>query len=219
MPNILSIDTTGDFGSIALLRDNAMVEVPLHSTDGFAHVLFEQIEQLLCRCGVQLSDVDCFASAAGPGSFTGVRVGLTAAKGLAEATGKPLVTVSNLRAIASFGSAALRSAIMDARRGEIYAGLYMASGQLVGEERVLAFPQWLALLPQAEVEFVATDITPFAAALAGTRFKNITPAPRALAGAIARLAAGEFDQGRLADPAAADANYVRRSDAELKWTD
>ena len=68
--------------------------------------------------------MDCFAAASGPGSFTGVRVGLAAVKGLAEAAGKRVVAVSNLRALAFFGSAPLRATVIDARRGEVYAALY-----------------------------------------------------------------------------------------------
>ena len=83
---LLAIDTTSEFGSIAL-ADSARVieEVPIHSPEGFAHILFDEIHRLLARHGMKLRDIDVFASASGPGSFTGVRIGLTAAKGLAEA--------------------------------------------------------------------------------------------------------------------------------------
>src|SRR4029077_15722306 len=82
---ILSIDTTSEFGSIAL-TDGARVvgETLLHSPDGFGHVLYREIGQLLDRHGVAVGEMECFAAASGPGSFTGVRVGLAAAKGLAE---------------------------------------------------------------------------------------------------------------------------------------
>jgi len=91
---ILSIDTTSEFGSIALTEgDRTIEEIPLHSPDGFGHILFQRIEQLLARHEVGVNQMDCFAAASGPGSFTGVRVGLTAVKGLAEATGKRVVAV------------------------------------------------------------------------------------------------------------------------------
>ena len=86
---ILSIDTTSEFGSLALLRDGELVEeTELHSTEGFGHILFTGIERLLARHGWKVSDIDCFASTAGPGSFTGIRVGLAAVKGLGEALRK-----------------------------------------------------------------------------------------------------------------------------------
>ena len=89
---ILSLDTTSEFGSIALTgRDRVVEEFPIHSPDGFGHVLYGEIERLLRRHEVAIGEIECFAAAAGPGSFTGVRVGLTAAKGLAEAAGKRVV--------------------------------------------------------------------------------------------------------------------------------
>jgi len=98
--HLLAIDTTSESGSIALAEgDRIIEEVALHSPDGFAHVLFPEIEALLARHNLKITDIERFAAAAGPGSFTGVRVGLTAAKGLAEATGRQVVAVSNLQAI------------------------------------------------------------------------------------------------------------------------
>ena len=76
---ILAIDTTSDLGSIAIVEHERVIEeVVLESGDGFAHVLFGDIEKLLARHGLRLNNVDGFASATGPGTFTGVRVGLTA---------------------------------------------------------------------------------------------------------------------------------------------
>ena len=197
---ILSIDTTSEFGSIALTEANVVVEeVALHAPDGFGHVLFGHIEHLLEKNGTTVHQMECFAAASGPGSFTGVRVGLAAAKGLAEATGKRMVAVSNLRALASFGSAPLRAVVIDARRGEVYAAVYNSQLELVIPEAVLKLEDWLAKLPE-RCELIST-----------------IDAPRALAAAIGHIAWDEFTLGRASDPAEIDANYVRRSDAELFW--
>jgi tRNA threonylcarbamoyl adenosine modification protein YeaZ len=212
---ILSIDTTSEFGSIALTgRDRVIEEVLLHSPDGFGHILFPQIEKLLARHGLSANQMDCFAAASGPGSFTGVRIGLAAAKGLGEAVSKPVVAVSNLRALAFFGTAQLRATVLDARRGEIYGAMYNAALEAVVEEAVMKFPAWLKTLPAAGFEFVSTDFTPFRS-FADADVPVVT-APRALAAAIGRMAWAEFEAGRASDPAAIDANYIRRSDAELK---
>jgi tRNA threonylcarbamoyladenosine biosynthesis protein TsaB len=208
-PLVLAIDTTHEYGSIALGGH----EMLLHAPDGFAHVLYPHLEDLLRRNGAALPDVDCFAAAAGPGSFTGVRVGLACVKGLAEAVGRPAVAVSNLEAIATFGSGPLRAAILDARRGEIYGAVYDDAGRLVIPEAVAKIGPWLAELPPG-VEFVSTDFSAFAGDLPDG--PHVT-APRALAAAIARIAAQRFERGEACDPAALDANYVRRSDAELFW--
>ncbi|MEO8659846.1 MAG: tRNA (adenosine(37)-N6)-threonylcarbamoyltransferase complex dimerization subunit type 1 TsaB [Bryobacteraceae bacterium] len=219
---ILAIDTTAEFGSIALGEGGAVVdEVLLHSPEGFGQILFPQVEQLLARRQWRLQDIDCFAGMAGPGSFTGVRIGLTAVKGLAEAAGKPAVGVSNLRALAWFGTAAQRAVVLDARRGEVYGAVYDDRLDLVSDEVVTKFPAWLASLPEGNLEFIFTDPSLFAPALAGTRFADaaITAAPRALAGAAACIAARALALGLATDPVALDANYVRRSDAELLWKD
>jgi tRNA threonylcarbamoyladenosine biosynthesis protein TsaB len=220
---VLAIDAASEFASLCVLEDGGeSAEVLLHSADGFAHLLFGQLEGLLARTGIRLSDIDCFAAASGPGSFTGVRVALAAAKGLAEACGRPMVAVSNLAAIAWHGSAPMRAAVLDARRGEVYGAVYDAGGGLVRPEVVCPFPAWLADLPHGtDLEIVCTDPAPFASALAESEWASIPvmAAPRGLAGAVARIALVRFAGGGAVDPAGADANYVRRSEAELNWSE
>jgi len=213
---ILALDTTAHFGSIALAEDGHVIEeVLLHAPEGFGGTLFPHIEKLLARHEWPLDSIDCFAAASGPGSFTGVRIGLTAVKGLAEALGKPVAAVSNLLALAACGCSKLRAAVIDARRGEVYGAVYDAGLREVSPEVVAKFPAWLAQIPDGEIEFLSPDFTPFRPALAGTRFEGARVVERrALAGAVAKLA-----PGKATDPAAADANYVRRSDAELLWKD
>lgn len=215
---ILSIDTTSEFGSIALVdRATVVEEVLLYSTDGFGHVLFEHVHTLLAGNDLNVNQIDCFAAAAGPGSFTGVRVGLTAVKGLAETTGKPMVAVSNLRALASLGTADLRAVVLDARRGEVYAGVYNERLEPVMPEAVLKYDAWINSLPPRGFELISPDFSAFAELVDATILR--VTAPRALAGAIGRAAWMDFEHGRACDPATIDANYVRRSDAELFWKD
>jgi tRNA threonylcarbamoyladenosine biosynthesis protein TsaB len=99
--------------------------------------------------------------------------------------------------------------LLDARRGEIYGAVYDAEGSLVHDEVVAKLAVWLANLPD-QVEFVSTDF----AEIDG---RAVTQAPRALAAAIGRIASRGFQAGEAMDPARLDANYVRRSDAELFW--
>ena len=108
-----------------------------------------------------------------------------------------------------------------ATKGEIYGAVYDADLNPVAPEIVMRFPQWLESLPSGSLEFISTDFSPFRAALAGTRFAGapVIEAPRALAGAIARIAFAKLREGSAVDPAQVDANYVRRSDAELLWKD
>ncbi len=187
----------------------------LHAPDGFAHRIFGAIEELLERAGLRLEEIDCFAAAGGPGSFTGVRVGLAAVKGLAEAMGKRAAGVSNLQALAWFGRLPRRAVILDARRGQVYAAVYNTELELVVEETVVAFDAWLGLLEAGEYEFIADS--KLRGQLAGTRFETMpfTVPPQSLAAAVAYCA----ERNAGVDPAALDANYVRRSDAELFWKD
>lgn len=197
---ILSIDTTSEFGSVALSEgSNIVEELALHAPEGFGHVLFGHVERLLERHAISVQEIDCFAAASGPGSFTGVRVGLSAVKGLAEATGKRVVPVSNLRALAFFGSAQLRAVVIDARRGEVYAAVYNDRLEVAMPEVVINFDDWFPKIPK-ECELISS-----------------ISMPRVLAGAIGCIAWDDFTHGRSRDPAEVDANYVRRSDAELFW--
>jgi tRNA threonylcarbamoyladenosine biosynthesis protein TsaB len=212
----LAVDTTAEFGSIALAdSEGVREEVLLHEPKGFSGALFLQIDALLKRQQIALSEIELFAGASGPGSFTGVRIGLAAIKGLAEVLGRPAAGISNLEALAEFGESELRAPVIDARRGEIYGAVFDGDGTVVVPETVAPFPKFLEMAPDRRFEWIASDFELFRPALRGTRFEDypVTAAPRGLAAAVARIA---MRRGG-AYPAAIEANYVRRSDAELLW--
>ena len=207
---ILAMDLTSENGSFALLEDtHVLAEIVIQSKDGYGHVMFQPLDELLRAYRWTLDSIDCFAVAYGPGSFTGVRVGVAAAKGFAAATSKPIVCVSNLRAIASYGSAPVRAAIIDAHREEIFGGVYDSELNSLSEELVTKPGQWLETIPK-DAEFISADADKCTAWA-----PHITIAPRALAGAVGRIAAEDFKSGKAIEAAAAEANYVRRSDAEM----
>ena len=215
MPLILAVDTTNEYGSLALLRGSELLEEKLlHAPGSFSPVLYEELRALLEHHAVKLADVACFAAASGPGTFTGVRVALACVKGLAEATSRPAVAVSNLRAVARYGTARLRGVALDARRGEIYGAVYDDTGKLVTSEVVTKLAPWLDSLPTGVAEFLSYDLS---LDLTGTRFAaaRVVSAPRALASAIAYIAAERLASGEASDAETLDANYVRRTDAEL----
>jgi tRNA threonylcarbamoyladenosine biosynthesis protein TsaB len=221
-PRILAIDCSSEFASLALFGgERVLEEVSIHSPGGFGHLLFDQVERLLARHGVTIGQLDCFAAASGPGSFTGLRIALSAVKGWAEALGKPVVAVSNLQAMATFGSRQRRACFYDARRGEIYAGFYSAALEPLAEEVVCPFSRFAGILSAhpGDWELLAPDFQPFEPALCSQPFTAMarSETPRALAGAVASIAWRRFSQGLVSDPAGVDANYLRRSDAELHW--
>ncbi len=193
---ILALDTTTDLTSVALRKDGVtVVEEVLETTDGQSHVIYQMIQTVLDGAAVKLSEVDCFASAIGPGSFTGVRICVAAAKGLADALAKPAVGISNLRALATFGTAALRNPILDARRGQIYTAIYRADSTLESGELVVAAAEWKVA---PDVEQISVKI-PLAAAIA--------------------MCADLDGPETWHDPALLDAHYLRRADADSMWTD
>lgn len=219
---ILSFDFTSEYGSLAIRRHGqTLIQQSLHSPDGFAHLLFPAMDELFRQAGLYLAEIDCFASASGPGAFTGVRVGLSAVKGLAEALGKKAMGVSNLRAIASFGDSPSRAVVLDARRGDVFTAVYDAGLNLVVPETVGKLDAFLRDLPGQPDQFITPGADWLRAALQTTPFADIpmVEVPRGLASAVAQCAEQDLLRDVTGDPAALDANYVRRSDAELFWKD
>ena len=126
---ILAMESTAKAASVALVRDGTLVAQSTQCS-GLTHsrTLLPMAEDLLKNAGVKLSEVDRFAVAHGPGSFTGVRIGVAAVKGLAWAAEKPAVGVSTLEAMAWHGVAAGEGSLiccaMDARRNQVYNALF-----------------------------------------------------------------------------------------------
>lgn len=200
--NILALDTTSERGSVAVRRGGATVAQALvPGGDGFGATIFPAIEDILRQAGVPLAEIDCFAAACGPGSFSGVRVGLAVVKGLAAALDKPAAGISNLRALAWFGTGALRAVRSEARRGDVYCAVYDDQLHLVSPEEVLPLAGWQARFNGPEFEIVTGE-----------------QVIEGLAGAIAFCAEIDGPAG-WHDPAELDASYVRRSDAQSFWED
>ncbi len=150
--NILAVDTGSEHGSAVVRMDGAVVaqvrpEASLH----YSEHLFESIDALLCQAGIPLDDIDLFAAVRGPGSFTGLRVGLAAMDGFAFARQKKTAGVSALAALAWQVGAVNGSIvpILDARRGEIYGAVYERRGEELVEvtpPAVLQPAEWLRTL-------------------------------------------------------------------------
>ncbi len=216
---LLAIDTARREGSIALLRDSEVVaEVLMGEGPGFGETLFQAIEGLLAEHSLALADIDCYAAATGPGSFTGIRVGLVAAKALAETNRKPIVGVSNLRALASTARGdSVRVPVLDARRGGLFAGFYAADSEAMRPD---VFCRWIDLEPEFQLlgaTLVSNECELFeaGAGLAAAAEAARQMAPAALGAAVARLAAKDVAAGRACEPEQVEANYIRRPNARL----
>ncbi|HEY6765265.1 MAG TPA: tRNA (adenosine(37)-N6)-threonylcarbamoyltransferase complex dimerization subunit type 1 TsaB [Candidatus Sulfotelmatobacter sp.] len=220
---VLSVDTSGKQGSIALARADSCINCDVIETAAleggtFSAQLVPQIASLLTKHGFSKSDIEAFVVVSGPGSFTGLRVGLAVVKALAEALKKPIAAVSLLETIAiAAGWKGRVIAALDAGRDEAYVGQYEVEGDtgagmaiMIGEE----------LLTQAELfarvgglQFVTTDSKlSEAAARAGVSAMLIGGRN---AGSVAALGWRKIIRGEIILPEDLEANYIRRTDAEL----
>ena len=133
---ILAVDTTTPHGSVALLEDShVLAEVNCVASLTHSERLLPAVDLILRQQGFAIKDVDAYAVAQGPGSFTGIRIGLSTIKSFALASGNPVVPVSTLKALAwklKFPHKRLLCPLLDARKGEVYAALFeLKKGQLV----------------------------------------------------------------------------------------
>jgi len=210
---ILAIDTCGPSGSVAVgrLTGNAVEVLGQVELEGrsYSATLVAAVGAVLAEAGVAWSEVDAMVTVSGPGSFTGVRLGLAAVKGLAESRRIPVVAVSRLEVLAA--NSGLSAAALDAHRKEVYLRLApvgeQATESLAGADELAAF------VPPAQVA-VCDDAAQslLKAAWPATELLRVAPptAADALELSAARVAAGEF-----VDLALVDGHYLRRSDAEI----
>jgi len=234
---VLALDTSSPSGSLAVLRDEKVVGVVSTATaEVYSSRMFRELDFLLGELSLRMEEFELFAVAAGPGSFTGLRVGLAAVKGWAEVYRKPIAAVSALEAVAvqAHSSAASIAPVLDARRGQLYFGLYRRASDgapsesrltLDGEEYVMTPAEFFeAFREQARgAEFAI--VTPQPELFSGVASQNeianlkavVEPASAVLAPFIGQLGFRQAQRGVLADPLTLDANYVRRTDAELHW--
>jgi tRNA threonylcarbamoyladenosine biosynthesis protein TsaB len=216
---LLVTDTSGRNGNVALARAEkpSVVEViesaPL--TGGtFSAQLVPQIAALLTKHGFTKTNIDAFIVVSGPGSFTGLRVGLAAIKGLAEVLQKPIVPVSLLEVVAlAAGTQGKVLAALDAGRGDVYAGEYDVDGETtqLRRERLLSKEEFLPAARQFAV--VSPDQNPITVARdAGI---SVIAIERPGADMIARVGWRKLQSGGAVAPDQLEANYIRHSDAEL----
>ncbi len=124
---ILSLDTTAEVCTAALCEDNVLIaEMTVNTGNTHSQTLLPVVEQILKISEVSINEVDCFACSTGPGSFTGVRIGVATVKGLAYGKNKPSVSVSTLEALAYnlIGSEGIICPVMNARRNQVYNALF-----------------------------------------------------------------------------------------------
>jgi tRNA threonylcarbamoyladenosine biosynthesis protein TsaB len=226
---VLAIDTCEARGSVAILKDNAMLRAVPHAvSEEYSSWLLPAVNSALEFTGTTLREVDLFAAASGPGSFTGVRIGLTTVKAWSEVFGKPIVAVSRLEAVAaqSQNTAHYVASFIDAQRNQIFGALYhRAEGglALVGQEMVASpevFVEWVDERAAGnEVAWISTDPDSLAKHPTwqprAARGDKIQCVPCVLAPFIGKMAFQRALSGDVLDALSVDANYVRRSYVEV----
>lgn len=218
---VLGIDTSGKSGGVTLAEAGERSFCVLGSApiEGgtFSAQLVPTVASLLQQHGFTVRDLDGFAVASGPGSFTGLRVGLSAVKGLAEVLHKPIVTVSLLEALATMSPADGEViAVLDAGRTEVFFGAYeVADGAATRtREQLLSAAEFAEHVISASGATVVTSDVNIAeaASLISAKTRLIE---RPDSSVIARIGARKLLAGESVPVEALDANYLRRSDAEI----
>ncbi|MBI5639550.1 MAG: tRNA (adenosine(37)-N6)-threonylcarbamoyltransferase complex dimerization subunit type 1 TsaB [Nitrospirae bacterium] len=224
---ILSIETSTMLGGVAILDSESglVAETRLNVKTTHSERLMAVIHQTLSQSDLRLCDIDAFAVAAGPGSFTGLRIGLSTAKGLCYATGKPLVTVPTLEAFAlNFSFTKYPVCLMlDARKGEVYAALFsweQAVFQRIMKDRSIRVEDLLpelngkvlfagegTLLYRDKITVILGDRAVFASP------EKMVPSPAN----VALLGLARAVKGEVTDAGQAVPIYIRKSEAEVKW--
>jgi tRNA threonylcarbamoyladenosine biosynthesis protein TsaB len=211
---LLAVDTCGPSGSVALGRLAGRDLEVLGETDlegrSYSSTLVAAIADLLAAAGASVSDLGGIIAVNGPGSFTGVRVGLSAVKGLAEADRIPVGAVSRLKVLAR--KSGVPSAALDAHRGEIFLRIERTGR---AAEELLAGPEELASIQPSPVRIAVCDEA--AAAMLASAWPETqqvrVAAPRA--SDAMRIGEALLVAGAAQDLALLDGHYLRRSDAEI----
>jgi tRNA threonylcarbamoyladenosine biosynthesis protein TsaB len=224
---VLGIDTSTSCGSIGLIEDERFLcEYSLEGKASHSERVLKTIDRVLEDSGISIGDIDGFAVSVGPGSFTGLRIGVSAAKGLAFATGKPVGGVSTLDALAQNVRYCpyLICPVLDARKGEVYAALYRNTGK----EGLIKLAPEIAIKPADFLErinentlFLGNGVYPYCDLirheLGGMAHIALSPFNFIHGSIVAQLGRQNLEKGEYLDLEGFTPQYLRKSEAELTW--
>jgi tRNA threonylcarbamoyladenosine biosynthesis protein TsaB len=216
----LAIECATQTVSIALLdQEKILVDLYLDAGRGHSEVLLPALEKLFLMTGLTTERIGLLVCTTGPGSFTGVRIGVSTIKGLALATGKPIVGVSTLEALAMtvYPSRRLICPILDARKNQVYAGLYRLAPdglpEAVAPDRLTEIDLLVKALAAEEVDFVG-DLAVFdqkrlSEAAAPAYERHACRCSRLHASAVGLIGLRRYQNGRIEDPLTFFPTYLR----------
>ncbi len=219
---ICSVDSSATPASVCLFEDDKII-AEYYLNTGFTHsqTLMAMLESVLRISDKRAEDIDLYAVNSGPGSFTGVRIGVSAVKGMAYAQDKPCVEVSTLESMAYnfLGSHAIICACMDARRRQVYHGLFRVDGNTVErlcDDKAIAVDDLLSGLPDREEIILVGDGAELVFQSAADPLITLAPPNRRYqrASSVALAAVETYNRGEVVSPAALMPRYLRLSQAE-----
>lgn len=216
---------------MAVLRDDEVLKaIPHDGTEDYSSWVLPSVEKALKASGLSIRNIEVFAVASGPGSFTGVRMGLTTVKAWSEAFGRKVASVSRLEAIAAQAAdgGQFVAAFVDAHRDQVFGGLYRRQGpglSLVEDEMLAAPAEFLDWVKErsmnGRVRWISMDPEKMTAQEGwrerAAEGESVEVSTSVLAPLIGRIGRQRALQGRLTDALGLDAQYLRRPDAEVFW--
>lgn len=221
---ILAGDTTTFAGSVALLHNTKLIaEVNLNSSTTYSERLLSSIHFILQVNNLDIKDIQGYAFAAGPGSFTGIRIGLSTVKSLAFASGKPVVPVSTLHALAlklKFTPGTLLCPLLDAKKGQIYAALFRSQGNFLKEiipQGAYSPDGFFSLLPARRViSFIGSGVEAYKEKI-NLYFKDkarVSSRSLFIASEVGRIGYEQLRKNKSVDFRELSPLYFRKSQAE-----
>ena len=217
----LSVDTTSRRGGVCLLADaRVLCELNIDAGLTFSEKLLEMIDFLFRVSGVTLDEVDLLAVSTGPGSFTGLRVGIATMKALALRLERPLIGVTTLEAlVAGVSDTGVVAAFMDARRNQVFAALFEKSSAdalpvVIREGEASAPFEWIASLTHRAVRFVGDGTLPYRSLIEAAGH-SVARSDFFVAREVAAIARHRLVQGAVPPLHLLDAYYIRPADAEM----
>ncbi|MCD8090242.1 MAG: tRNA (adenosine(37)-N6)-threonylcarbamoyltransferase complex dimerization subunit type 1 TsaB [Clostridiales bacterium] len=221
--NILALDSSGLAASAAIVNDEKVLgEFFINHKKTHSQTLMPLVENMLKLTDFDKHDIDFIAVTSGPGSFTGLRIGMAAAKGLCAALDKPLITISSLDVIAyGLGEReGLIVPVMDARRGQVYYSIYKREGEALrrlcnyGAEEIGRVLEQVKQM-RAKAVFAGDGVSPYEKEITRAGFEKAEISQNIQrAGCLGVLALAAAKQGRTIRPESAELMYLRKSQAE-----
>ena len=226
---ILALDSSSIVATVALMEEGRLIgELVLHHKKNHSQKLMPLIDRLLAEVETPIEEVDAFGVCIGPGSFTGIRIGVSTAKALAQVGDKPLIGISTLEGLA-FNlpySRGLICPILDAQRDQIYTGLYKWEGSgmyTIQEDRAVGVEEWVEKLKERNetIHLVGDGVEKFAPYFLEELKDRVTIAPTTVRmpreSSIGCLALQRIQRGEITNYREVVPRYIRKSQAEVKF--